>query len=62
MQGKGKFTPPAFGPKDLADIIVRADQVQDQQLKTDLFRLFTEVQRLWAIRDGTAAKLEAEVK
>jgi hypothetical protein len=44
--GEGTFTPPAFTPADELAIRQRADLVQDQQIKTDLFRLLAEIDRL----------------
>lgn len=44
--GTGTCKPPPFGPDDLAAIQARADAIEDQQVKTDLFRLILEVKRL----------------
>lgn len=46
--GSGSFRPPPFSTEDLAAIRQRADAIQDQQVKTDVFRLVAEVERLCA--------------
>jgi hypothetical protein len=47
LHGEGLVAPPTFTPDDLAAMWKRADAVTDQQIKTDLFRLLLEVERLW---------------
>lgn len=46
LKGKGSFTIPELTSEDLSAIQGRADAVEDQQIKTDLFRLVKEVRRL----------------
>lgn len=46
IRGIGTFTPPPLTDDDLAAIKLRADAVADDQLRTDLFRLMAEVERL----------------
>ncbi len=46
VNGVATFAPPELTDADLAAIRERADAVEDQQLKTDLFRLLAELDRL----------------
>lgn len=46
FKGKGTFTPPHLTPEDLEQIRSRAERVEDQQIKTDLYRLIRAVERL----------------
>lgn len=51
IEGSGTFTPPPLLKLDLETIRKRADAIQDQQVKTDLFRLLAEVERLRRIME-----------
>ena len=46
VRGTGVSRPPVFTPECFAAIKQRADAVTDQVIKTDLFRLILEVERL----------------
>jgi hypothetical protein len=46
VRGTGVIYPPAFTPECFAAIKQRADAITDQVIKTDLFRLILEVERL----------------
>lgn len=46
IHGEGTFTPPPLTNEDLVAILERAERIENQQTKTDLFRLIDEVSRL----------------
>ena len=46
IRGTGSFEPPPLTDVALEAIQERAEQQQDMQLKTDLFRLLIEVRKL----------------
>jgi hypothetical protein len=46
IRGAGTVNPPPLTDQDLAEMWGRAEKAQDQQLRTDLFRLLTAVEAL----------------
>jgi len=46
IRGTGTVAPPTMSERDLEEISARMNEVDDQQTRTDLFRLFAEVERL----------------
>jgi hypothetical protein len=46
VRGEGTVKPPPLTDRDLAEMLVRAEAVKDEQIRSDLFRLLVAVEAM----------------